>query len=64
MFSDNNRGGGYNRGDRPMYPAKCADCGKDTEVPFQPRGDRPVYCSDCFRANHAQSRPPRRDFQR
>ena len=34
---------------RQMYPAVCADCGKETEVPFQPRQDRPVYCSDCFR---------------
>ena len=33
-----------------MYPAVCAECGKDTQVPFQPRGDRPVYCSDCYRA--------------
>ncbi len=37
------------RGARQMYPVKCAQCGKDTEVPFQPRGDRPVYCSDCYR---------------
>jgi CxxC-x17-CxxC domain-containing protein len=42
-------GGGYG-GERQMYPAVCAQCGKQTEVPFQPRGDRPVYCSDCFRA--------------
>jgi CxxC-x17-CxxC domain-containing protein len=34
---------------RQMYPAVCAECGKETEVPFQPRGDKPVYCSDCFR---------------
>jgi CxxC-x17-CxxC domain-containing protein len=34
---------------RQMYPAKCAQCGKDTEVPFEPRGDKPVYCSDCYR---------------
>jgi CxxC-x17-CxxC domain-containing protein len=34
---------------RQMFPAKCAECGKDTEVPFEPRGDRPVYCSDCYR---------------
>lgn len=39
-------GGGYRR--REMHPAVCANCGKDTEVPFLPRGDRPVYCSDCF----------------
>ncbi len=34
---------------RQMFPAKCAECGKDTQVPFEPRGDRPVYCSDCYR---------------
>ena len=40
-------GGGY-RAPREMHPAVCAQCGKDTEVPFLPRGDKPVYCSDCF----------------
>ncbi len=34
---------------RQMYPAVCADCGKETSVPFEPRQGRPVYCSDCFR---------------
>ena len=38
-------GGGYGR---QMFSVVCAECGKDAEVPFQPRGDRPVYCSDCF----------------
>jgi len=41
-------GGGYGSGERQMYPAVCADCGQQTEVPFEPRGDRPVYCRDCF----------------
>jgi len=41
-------GGGYGGGAREMHPAVCAQCGKDTEVPFRPSGDRPVYCSDCF----------------
>ncbi len=44
-------GGGGSRGrrqDREMFPAVCAECGKATEVPFQPRTDRPVYCADCF----------------
>jgi len=40
--------GGYDRGPREMYPAVCAECGKNTMVPFRPRGDRPVYCSDCY----------------
>ena len=48
-------GGGYGRFQRQMYPAVCAQCGQQTEVPFQPRGDRPVYCSDCFRRQPAAS---------
>ncbi len=36
------------RSPRQMFPAVCAECGKDTEVPFQPREGRPVYCSDCY----------------
>ena len=44
------RGGGASYGaPRQMYPATCAECGKATEVPFQPRGDKPVYCNDCYR---------------
>ena len=33
---------------RQMFPVVCARCGKQTQVPFQPKEDRPVYCSDCF----------------
>ena len=33
---------------RPMYPAVCAECGIETEVPFEPREDRPVYCRNCY----------------
>ena len=40
-------GGGYG-GAREMHAVVCADCGKNTEVPFEPRGDRPVYCRSCF----------------
>lgn len=43
-----NSGGGYGRSERTMTQVVCSNCGKDTEVPFVPRGDRPVYCSDCF----------------
>lgn len=41
-------GGFASRGPRQMFPATCAQCGKQTEVPFQPRGDKPVYCRDCY----------------
>ena len=40
------RYGGYR--ERRMFPAVCASCGKDCEVPFEPRDGRPVYCSDCY----------------
>ena len=35
---------------RVMYDAICAECGKATQVPFEPKEDRPVYCSECFAA--------------
>jgi len=38
----------YGDRSRQMFPATCAQCGKDTQVPFEPRLDRPVYCSDCY----------------
>jgi CxxC-x17-CxxC domain-containing protein len=56
-------GGGYERAERQMFPATCSDCGKATQVPFQPRSDRPVYCSDCFeqhRPARTESRGPAR----
>lgn len=48
--SPRTRYGGADSGARQMYPAVCAECGRETEVPFEPRQDRPVYCPDCFRA--------------
>ena len=55
------RGGGYgNRSyssaPRQMFPIKCSTCGKDAQVPFEPRGDRPVYCSDCYRKTNPVKR--------
>lgn len=38
---------------RRMYDVVCANCGKATQVPFQPRGDRPVLCRECFDAQRA-----------
>ena len=49
-------GGGFGGGmRREMHPVVCAECGKNTEVPFLPRGDRPVYCTDCFRQQRSSS---------
>jgi CxxC-x17-CxxC domain-containing protein len=42
-------GGSYdNQQRREMFPAVCAECGVDTQVPFEPRQDRPVYCRECY----------------
>ncbi|MGI5835764.1 MAG: zinc-ribbon domain containing protein [Chloroflexota bacterium] len=42
--------GGFSGGSgrREMFATICSQCGKETQVPFQPRGDKPVYCSECF----------------
>ena len=44
-------GGGSYGSQRQMFPVVCAQCGKETEVPFEPRQDRPVYCSECYSKN-------------
>jgi CxxC-x17-CxxC domain-containing protein len=43
-------GGGFggSRSNRQMYSAVCAECGVETQVPFEPREGRPVYCSRCY----------------
>jgi len=43
-----NSGYGERSSRRQMFPAVCAQCGKETEVPFEPREGRPVYCSECY----------------
>jgi CspA family cold shock protein len=32
-----------------MFATTCAQCGRETQVPFRPVSGRPVYCRDCFR---------------
>jgi len=46
--SRSDSGAGRSQGARQMFPAVCSQCGKSTEVPFEPREGRPVYCSDCY----------------
>ncbi len=38
---------------RQLFPAVCAQCGKECQVPFQPRQGKPVYCSECYSATRA-----------
>jgi len=49
--SERNGDGYGTRNSVQMHSVTCARCGKQTEVPFQPRGDRPVYCKDCYNKN-------------
>lgn len=47
-YSSGGSGGYQGSAQRQMYPATCASCGKETQVPFEPRNGRPVYCSPCY----------------
>lgn len=53
-------GGGYNSAPRQLYPAVCSECGRETEVPFNPTPGKPVYCRECFQSRKASS--PRYDY--
>ncbi len=54
---DFNRGGSgfqrreFNSAPREMHKATCSDCGKECEVPFEPKEGRPVYCKECYAKN-------------
>jgi 23S rRNA pseudouridine2605 synthase len=37
---------------RRDYQVICANCGKQTDVPFKPTGVKPVYCKDCYQKNN------------
>jgi len=53
-----NRSDRFERGDareRTYTKATCADCNKECELPFKPKGDRPVYCSECFAKQQGES---------
>ncbi|HBP64183.1 MAG TPA: zinc-ribbon domain containing protein [Desulfosporosinus sp.] len=43
---------------REMFTVVCADCGVETQVPFQPTSDRPVYCRECYQHH----RPAREQY--
>lgn len=41
---------GFSKRERQTYPAVCASCGAETQVPFKPTGEKPVYCRDCYQS--------------
>jgi CxxC-x17-CxxC domain-containing protein len=46
--------GGAGGAPRQMFTATCAQCGKECQVPFQPRQGKPVYCSECYSASRSR----------
>jgi CxxC-x17-CxxC domain-containing protein len=38
---------------RPTYPAICAQCGAETQLPFRPVEGKEYYCRDCYRSRKA-----------
>lgn len=60
-----NNGGGFNKEDRQMHPATCAECGKSCQVPFRPSAGKQVFCNDCFSKMRGEETFERRDpFQK
>ena len=53
-------GGGYSSAPRQLFSATCSECGKETEVPFNPTPGKPVYCRECFQSR--KSSAPRYDY--
>jgi CxxC-x17-CxxC domain-containing protein len=44
---------------RLMFKVTCAQCQRETEVPFKPSSGKPVLCRDCFIAQrYGSSAPP------
>jgi CxxC-x17-CxxC domain-containing protein len=44
------------RPDKPRFDIKCAECGKDSQVPFKPLEGRQVFCQECYRARRGLPR--------
>lgn len=37
------------------FKAVCSECGKECEIPFEPKEGRPVKCNDCFKKGRPQN---------
>jgi CxxC-x17-CxxC domain-containing protein len=42
-----NRQSGF-RSERRLFPTVCTQCGKNTQVPFEPIAGRSVFCRECY----------------
>lgn len=46
--SSGGAGRGQDRDFKEVFEVICEECGRQTTVPFKPRGTHPVLCRDCF----------------
>jgi len=42
---------------KKLYKTQCTKCGKEAEVPFEPKPGRPVFCKECLTKHRTQDRP-------
>ena len=52
----------FSRQPTEAHDVVCDKCGRETTVPFKPKGNKPVYCRDCFNKkddSFAKARPER-----
>ena len=52
--------GSHAPANRAMYTAVCANCGAETQVPFEPSPGRAVYCRNCFQSKRGDQGGARR----
>ena len=43
---------------RPTYPAVCAACGTETQLPFRPVDGKEYFCRECYRTRRPSGGPP------
>ncbi len=50
---------------KQLFTATCAECKKETQVPFKPTGVKPVYCRECFqnKETKTETKPTRKKAQ-
>lgn len=46
------------RGNRPMHSIICKQCGKEGQVPFEPRNPDDVLCAECFAKSKTDGSAP------
>lgn len=46
-----------------LFHVKCDRCGRETDVPFEPKSGQPVYCRECYEKVKAERQSESRQLQ-